>query len=128
MNDTGSIVRVSINMERILRLALQLTSNENEINSLPLPPIAQLEEGMVFPTFPQMKKDAEKLGGVFTYALLGKRRLTIFADPATFPIIFHPGEYGETEGVGDAVRMEMDKIAVRRIFFLSCKKTPARRS
>eukprot|EP00939_MAST-03C_sp_MAST-3C-sp1_P003506 g3506.t1 len=98
-------------MERILRLALQLTSNENEINSLPLPPIAQLEEGMVFPTFPQMKKDAEKLGGVFTYALLGKRRLTIFADPATFPIIFHPGEYGETEGVGDAVRMEMDKIA-----------------
>jgi cytochrome P450 len=33
------------------------------------------------------------------------------ADPKTYEIVFHPGEYGETEGVGDAVRMEMDKIA-----------------
>ena len=52
----------------------------------------------MFPTFQEMKEDAESYGGVFTYKLWGGRRLTVLADPKTYEIVFHPGEYGETEG------------------------------
>lgn len=100
---------------RVARIKRHLTRAEDVDDALyadlPQPPVAKLSKDTFFPTFPQMRKDAERHGPVFTYALAGKRRLTIFADPSLFPIVFHPGIYGETEGVEDAVRMEMDKIA-----------------
>ncbi len=83
-------------MDRIVTLKRHLTSAMYD--NLPLPPIAPMKEGSVFPTFQEMKEDAENYGGVFTYKLWGGRRLTVLADPKTYEIVFHPGEYGETEG------------------------------
>lgn len=82
---------------RLARLRRHLTdgTGENETyGTLEEPPIAQMKEGRIFPTFPDMMEDAEKYGGVFTYALWGGRRLTVLADPSTYEIVFHPGEYG----------------------------------
>ena len=64
-----------------------------------------------FPTFQRMQSDMMiHKTPLLTYMIAG-RRLTIITDPNLFDIVFHPDEYGEREGVGDAVKMEMDKIS-----------------
>jgi len=51
------------------------------------------------------------LGEVFRYEFFGGRHITVMADPALFDVVFKPDELSENEEVGDAVKMEMDKIA-----------------
>ena len=41
----------------------------------PLPPIAELEEGVIFPTFPQLQDAQKRLGGVFSCNVYGGHRL-----------------------------------------------------
>jgi cytochrome P450 len=83
--------------------------------SLPLPPVVPLREGVFFPTFAHMLEDAAAAtaqnGGLFTYEIFGGRRITIVADPSLYEVVFDVGEYAGNEEVGDAVAMEMDKIA-----------------
>ena len=83
--------------------------------SLPLPPVVALREGVFFPTFAHMLEDAAAAtaqnGGLFTYEIFGGRRITIVADPSLYEVVFDVGEYAGNEEVGDAVAMEMDKIA-----------------
>jgi len=77
-----------------------------------LTPEANLENtGSFFPTFPQMLADSKKLGGCFTYKIMGGRRLTVIQDPELYEVVFSPHEMGMTPGVGDAVHVEMAKLA-----------------
>ena len=80
--------------------------------------------------FEHMLEDASGIsnGGVFTYEIVGGRRITIINDPSLFEVtdivgtslsfalnsfiqvVFNPGEFSEREDVGDAVKVEMDKL------------------
>jgi len=53
----------------------------------------------------------KEVGGVFSYEIIGGRRITIIADPVLYEIIFSPDEMGMTPGVGDAVKIEVEKLA-----------------
>eukprot|EP00658_Telonema_sp_P-2_P020006 TRINITY_DN17873_c0_g1_i1.p1 TRINITY_DN17873_c0_g1~~TRINITY_DN17873_c0_g1_i1.p1 ORF type:complete len:481 (-),score=129.63 TRINITY_DN17873_c0_g1_i1:346-1788(-) len=75
------------------------------------PPAAALREGSYFPTMAHLKEDAAALGDVFRYQIFGGRHITVVADPTLFDVVFKPDELSENEEVGDAVKMEMDKIA-----------------
>mmetsp|Transcript_42995 Transcript_42995/g.69054 ORF Transcript_42995/g.69054 Transcript_42995/m.69054 type:complete len:320 (-) Transcript_42995:1842-2801(-) len=91
----------------------QLCANEGvipPIEDLPLPPICVAENG-IFPSFPEMLKHMKQVGGVFSYEIIGGRRITIIADPELYEIVFSPDEMGATPGVGDAVKVEMEKLA-----------------
>eukprot|EP00656_Telonema_subtile_P047704 TRINITY_DN5506_c0_g1_i2.p1 TRINITY_DN5506_c0_g1~~TRINITY_DN5506_c0_g1_i2.p1 ORF type:complete len:481 (-),score=113.55 TRINITY_DN5506_c0_g1_i2:124-1566(-) len=81
------------------------------LEALPLPPAAHLEEGTYFPSMAQLKRDAVALGEVFRYEIFGAKHITVIADPTLFEVVFKPDELSENEEVGDAIKMEMDKIA-----------------
>jgi len=70
-----------------------------------------LPEDMYFPTFEFMKECDRSCGGVFTFEIIGGRRMTIVTDPKLLDLVFSPGEYSNDEAVGDAVTVEMDKLA-----------------
>ena len=72
---------------------------------LPTPPVHSMPENEIFPSFPTMMNGQHKLGGLFSYEILGGRRMTVVADPQLFEIVFHPDEYGTYEGVGDAIKV-----------------------
>ncbi len=103
-------------MNRILVIKRQLCgANEGEIPSdvskLPLPPAAPIAEGYIFPTFMQMLEDKKKFGGLYSYEVIGGRRITLVADQDLLEIIFSPHEMGSTPGIGDAINVEMEKLA-----------------
>lgn len=80
------------------------------LNELPRPPVCEMEG--LFPTFPQMLSDSKKYrSGIFTYNIMGGRRLTVIQDPELYEVVFSPHEMGLTPGVGDAVHVEMAKLA-----------------
>lgn len=58
-----------------------------------------------------MLEAMKAVGGVFSYEIIGGRRITIIADPALFEVVFSPDEMGSTPGIGDAVKVEMEKLA-----------------
>jgi hypothetical protein len=103
--------------ERVARLIRQLqplnAAATDVLAGLSPPPTFECREGTVFPTFGHMLEDFKTLdnGGLFCYNYFGGRRIIIVADPSLFDVVFNPGEFGENEEVGDAVYMEMDKIA-----------------
>jgi cytochrome P450 len=80
------------------------------LSALPLPPTCVAGNG-VFPTFPEMLEHMKQVGGVFSYEIIGGRRIAIVADPELYEEVFSPDEMGATPGVGDAVKVEMDKLA-----------------
>ena len=53
----------------------------------------------------------KEVGGIFSYEIIGGRRITIIADPELYEVVFEPQEMGMTPGVGDAVKVEMEKLA-----------------
>ena len=55
----------------------------------PAPPTAELEEGVIFPTFPQLLETRKKLGGVFSYNIYGGHRMTFIADEAVWRLVFY---------------------------------------
>jgi len=55
----------------------------------PSPPTAELEEGVIFPTFPQLLETRMKLGGVFSYNIYGGHRMTFIADEAVWRLVFY---------------------------------------
>jgi hypothetical protein len=79
----------------------------------PTPPVADMPEGAFFPSFPAMLEASKKHGGLFSYEIVGGRRMTVVADPKLFEIVFHPDEYGMTEGVGDAIKVRTQRGSVR---------------
>ena len=70
----------------------------------PAPPIAELEEGVIFPTFPQLLETRKRLGGVFTYNIYGGHRMTFIADPAVWRLVFY------AKG-SDDTKLESEKLA-----------------
>lgn len=70
----------------------------------------------LFPPYPRMLADSKKFGGLMTYNLPGGRKMTVLTDVKTYPIIFAPDAFGtknddpRMKDVGDAVKMDMDKI------------------
>lgn len=62
----------------------------SNIADLPLPPIARKlpAPDCIYPTPQQSKEDEQKHGGVFTYKL-GTGRITVFAHPSLYKIVFH---------------------------------------
>lgn len=107
-------------MDRVHRLAQHLSLNATganegplpqDVQALPLPPLAVLPEGSFFPSFPQMLEDSKKLGGIFSYEIMGGRRLTVIQDPELYEIVYSPHEMGMTPGVGTNVHVEMAKLA-----------------
>jgi cytochrome P450 len=58
-----------------------------------------------------MKEDAKAHGGLFSYEIIGGRRMTIVADPSLFWLCFEPDDYCDDARVGNAVKVEMDKLA-----------------
>lgn len=104
--------------DRVKKISQHLTANPtgaNEgplpenVSALPKPPVSKFEG--IFPTFPQMLKDSKELGGVFTYEIIGGRRMTVIQDPELYEIVFSPHEMGMTPGVGSNVHVEMAKLA-----------------
>ena len=82
------------------------------VQALPTPPVCPLPDGSFFPTFPQMLADSKRTkAGIFSYEIMGGRRLTVIQDPELYEVIFSPHEMGMTPGVGDAVQVEMAKLA-----------------
>jgi hypothetical protein len=81
-----------------------------DVSSLPLPPLAELGDA-IFPTFPAMLNDSKKLGGLFSYVVVGGRRMTVIQDPELYEIVFSPHEMGMTPGIGSNVHVEMAKLA-----------------
>jgi len=81
-----------------------------DVAALPLPPVCTAANG-IFPSFPEMLDHMKQVGGVFSYEIIGGRRITIIADPELYEVVFSPDEMGATPGVGDAVKVEMDKLA-----------------
>ena len=49
-------------------------TTQQDVSSLPLPPVVKPPEGQFFPTFAQMKEIEKKEGGVFTIEAIGGRR------------------------------------------------------
>lgn len=105
-------------MERLQVISRHISPNPTSANEgpipenvseLPTPPVAELEG--LFPTFPQMLQDAKKHGGIFSYKIMGGRRMTVIQDPELFEIIFSPQEMGMTPGIGSNVHVEMAKLA-----------------
>ena len=96
-------------------LSMNLTAGANQgpipenVSALPPPPVAEMDG--LFPSFPAMLQDSKKLGGIFTYNIMGGRRLTVIQDPELFEIVFSPQEMGMTPGVGSDVHVEMAKLA-----------------
>ena len=84
--------------KRVAVLAQQLVTPFPCVSDLPLPPIADLPEGHVFPTFPQMRETQQKLGNLFTYRIVGGRRMTFIADPSLYRLVFFPDKEGKVEG------------------------------
>ncbi len=80
----------------------------------PTPPVAEMPDGAFFPSFPAMLEASKKHGGLFSYEIVGGRRMTVVADPKLFEIVFHPDEYGMTEGVGDAIKVVASTMQVQR--------------
>jgi len=65
----------------------------------------------LFPTYPRMKEDADKLGtGIHTYNFMNTKRITVLTDPKHYEMIFSPGEYASSEA-GKSIRMDMDRVA-----------------
>mmetsp|Transcript_45053 Transcript_45053/g.71974 ORF Transcript_45053/g.71974 Transcript_45053/m.71974 type:complete len:519 (+) Transcript_45053:3-1559(+) len=62
------------------------------LDGFELPPVIKLADDALFPKFPEMKKDYERLGkpGVFTYIIAGGRRMTIVADRELYKVVFFP--------------------------------------
>ena len=81
-----------------------------DVSKLPLPPIADLGDSF-FRSFPNMLRDAKQHGGIFTYNIMGGRRMTVIQDPELYEIVFSPHEMGMTPGVGSNVHVEMAKLA-----------------
>lgn len=73
-------------------------------DSPPAPPTAEVEEGVIFPTFPQLLETRKRLGGVFTYNIYGGHRMTFVADPAVWRLIFF------AKGSKDT-KLESEKLA-----------------
>jgi 24-hydroxycholesterol 7alpha-hydroxylase len=65
----------------------------------------------MFPMYPRMKEDADKLGtGLHTYNFMNMKRITLLTDTKLYDMIFSPGEYASTEA-GKSIRMDMDRVA-----------------
>jgi len=80
-----------------------------DVGALPLPPVCEIEG--LFPSFPQMLADAKRTrAGVYSYNIMGGRRLTVVQDPELYEVVFSPHEMGMTPGIGDAVHVEMAKL------------------
>jgi len=106
-------------MQRVEAISRHLSMNKTsandgpipeDVSALPTPPIADLGDTF-FPTFPNMLKDSKELGGIFSYQIMGGRRMTVIQDPELYEIVFSPHEMGMTPGVGSNVHVEMAKLA-----------------
>ena len=75
-------------MQRIARLTGHIEPQACGSATAALPPTAELEEGFIFPTFPQLLAARQKFGGVFTYNIYGGHRMTFIADPAVWRLVF----------------------------------------
>jgi cytochrome P450 len=70
----------------------------------PLPPVAQIEGGGFFPSFPELLRTRQRLGGVFSYEIAGGRTMTFIADPDVWRLVFY------AKG-SDHSKLESDKLA-----------------
>jgi len=67
-------------------------SEEDDLSRYELPPVVELPDDVLFPSFPAMKRDIARLGSppLITYIIAGGRRLTVVVERDLFKVIFFP--------------------------------------
>ena len=88
---------------RANKILLHLSGNQCA-GPPPSPPTVEVEEGIIFPTFPQLLETRKRLGALFTYNIYGGHRMTFVADPAVWRLVFFAKGSNET-------KLESEKLA-----------------